>query len=216
MSARFLARVLALVVFIFPPLCCGSPSPDHCIHYSGLFQSIDQTVSVLGSEGGITRQDVNDAVSACQRQKHDFAHVIVHTNQLYVAGAFKSFQTRLQSILMMLEHAVYSHIHEPIPDVEFVLGVGDVPMGLKGAWNMMIRRKDQRSNFLMPNHIFYHWLEAHLRPWRKILTVVKAKEEGRSFHSKPFAKMFWKGAHQNDMRKVCLVKQKCCDSLGQH
>ena len=33
---------------------------------------------------------------------------------------------------------------------------------------------------------------------------MKAKEEGRSFHSKPIAKAFWKGAHENDVRTVCF------------
>ena len=164
---------------------------------------MNQTVQLITSQGGISRQDVRDAVVQCQQAKGDCAHLIVHHNQLYVAGSFPGFQSRLESVLLLLQQAIYFHSsHGPIPDSEFVIGTADYPLiEIRGAWNI-IRSKEQRSNFVMPNFIFYQSAEGHLRPWRKILDAISSKERGRSFLSKPLAKMFWKGGFRNELRQV--------------
>jgi hypothetical protein len=167
----------------------------HCEAFAHGFLPIMQTVEVLKQRGGITRQDMIQAVVDCGA---GCAHLVVHKQQLYIGKAEKGFETRLEAAILMLTQAM-SAWHGPIPDVEFVMSAFDTPHASAGSWNI-IRRKAAREAFVMPAYPQYMWPEAGAPPWSHTLAQLNATESNRTWAEKAARAYFQGAGHQN--RKV--------------
>lgn len=171
-----------------------------CRQYSDWYKSTQKAVEAIKADaGGITRSAVQGAIDECNGKKSNCAHLVVHKGQLYVAKYYTGFQTRLESMLLLLAHAVFL-AHEKLPDSEFVLTSDDYPYLQPGTWNLF-RRKDSRKSFLFPPFIMYQWPEASLPPWRAILLDVGKHDSSRPLGSK-IPKAFFSGNfHTSKWRK---------------
>jgi hypothetical protein len=170
-----------------------------CEAYAHGFLPIKQTVEVLKQRGGLTREDMAQAVTDCG---DGCAHILIYKQQLYIGKANKGFETRLEAAILLLAQAVTA-LHGHIPDVEFVVSVHDAPAGSPGSWNI-IRRKDTRGVFVMPAYPQYMWLEASAPPWPHTLARLNASESNRTWAEKP-ASAYFQGAGHPNRRVSCTA-----------
>lgn len=110
------------------------------------------------SRGGITKADADKA------GEDPNARFILADNQLYIAKYRPGFQSRALAVIQSL-HAAISMSPEPLPDVDFSMGVDDVGRGVPARWELTSLEKDSEKTWLLADFGFYNWPEARTGAW---------------------------------------------------
>lgn len=110
------------------------------------------------SRGGITKEDADKA------GEDPNARFILSDGQLYIAKYKPGFQSRALAVIQSL-HAAVSSSPEPLPDVDFSMGVDDFGRGVPARWELTSLEKDSEKTWLLADFGFYNWPEARTGHW---------------------------------------------------
>ncbi|PNW79401.1 hypothetical protein CHLRE_09g413500v5 [Chlamydomonas reinhardtii] len=136
----------------------------------------------------------------------DGIYVSIKDGEVHVAIHRPDSQTRLYSELMLLHRAV-TRFPNSLPDMDFVIGNWDVPVG--GPFMSFCRHNTDNKTWLYPDFSYYAWPEIHMPPYLVIRQRTASVTTKLPFGSRA-NKLFWRGGSHKyvpvEVRKMLLTK----------
>lgn len=123
----------------------------------------------------------------CSEPNWTHLRVLIYNNRLYIKDYRQSDFTRTQSTLALLQQSLTS-AREPLPNVEFCIGLEDWPG--RGKFGLD-RSPDDEEVWLLPDYSFYSWPE-HVGTYHDVRRRIESVERAVPWDQKE-AKLFWRG-----------------------